>query len=398
MPVFSTLAELRGDPILGLSAQFREDSRGEKIDLGVGVYRSEGGETPIMEAVREATALLTQQETTKAYLPPSGTPHFQSAVARLVLGSENSVLASGRVTTLQSVGGSGALHVGARLIATSAPDAVVWIGNPTWANHAHLLGSAGVRLKEYPYYDSTTHSLDFDGLCKALATASAGDVVLLHGCCHNPSGADLSLSQWHTLTELVSNRKLVPFIDIAYLGLGMGIDEDAAGLRHMAENVPEMLIAVSFSKNFGLYRERAGALIAVTEKPSTAKVVASHLGSIARGVYSMPPAHGCALVETILHSNELTSLWQRELGDMRERINGLRSSLAASLGTATNKRDFTYLEDRLGMFCYLGLPVDAVTRLRKEHAIYMVDSSRINVAGINQHNLPRLVEALVAVL
>ncbi len=397
MSAFGNLAELPGDPILSLSAQFREDSRLEKIDLGVGVYRSEAGETPIMASVQEAGVVLARREKSKAYLPPTGTAGFQSAVAQLVLGDDHPILESGRTATLPCVGGSGALHLGARLLASASPEATLWLGNPTWANHAHLLGSAGAKFSEYPYYDGSTHSVDFEGMCASLTAAKRGDVVLLHGCCHNPSGADLSFSHWQTLTDLVLEQGLMPFVDIAYMGLGSGLQEDAAGLRYMAERVPEMLIAVSFSKNFGLYRERAGALITLAEDRAKAATVTSHLSSMARGIYSMPPAHGCALVEEILHSRELTEQWLLELEQMRERINGLRGALASALSATDQSRDYSYLKHRLGMFCYLGLSVSAVRELREKHAIYMVDSSRINIAGINHSNLHRLVDALITV-
>jgi len=395
--MFETLEVLSPDPILGLMAAFREDPRTRKIDLGVGVYRDERGDTPVLAAVREAQQRNVDRETTKTYIGPPGTPEFNVAARALMLGGDHAVIKDGRVAGVQTPGGCGALRVAAELVKRARPDTTVWVSDPTWANHVPLLGNAGLGIKTYSYYDKASHGLDADAMMAALGQVPAGDLVLLHGCCHNPSGVDLKAEHWRTVADLANQRGFVPFIDLAYQGLGDGLDEDAVGVRILGAACPELVLASSYSKNFGLYRERVGALQIVTRDRARAGIVQSQLGSVVRGIYSMPPAHGAAIVETILGDEALRADWVQELTAMRERINGLRDLLARRLGAAVG-RDFGFIREQRGMFSFLGISAEQVTRLRDEHGIYMVDSSRINVAGINDANIDHFTEACAAVL
>lgn len=396
--MFETLPKLPNDPILGLSIAFAEDTNPDKVDLGVGVYRNASGQTPIVEAVRRAEALRAERETSKAYVQPAGYPGANTAVNELVYGPEHPVLAAGRVATLQTPGGCGALRLAGELIQRARPGARVWVSTPTWANHVPLLGSAGIELKEYPYYDFERHQLDFDGMMAALEQVPSGDLVLLHASCHNPCGADLSPEQWRRVTDLALERGFVPFIDMAYQGFGEGLDEDAYGPRLMAETLPELLVAVSFSKNFGLYRERAGALTVLGADAGQAQATMSQMLSVARGLYSMPPAHGSAIVDIIWHSPELRQSWEQELAGMRERIQTLRLALVESLSAAVPGRDFGFIARERGMFSFLGLSEAQVGRLKSEFSIYMTDNSRINVAGLNRDKLDYVSDAIAQVL
>lgn len=395
--MFESLEALSPDPILGLMAAFRDDPRAQKIDLGVGVYRDEQGHTPILDCVSEAEQRLFKSETTKTYIGPPGTPEFNLAVCGLMFGRDHAVLKDKRVAGVQTPGGCGALRVAAELVKRARSDATVWVSDPTWANHVPLLGSAGIKIKTYPYYDKARHGLDADAMLGALRQIPAGDLVLLHGCCHNPSGVDLKPEHWHAVADVVNSRGLLPFIDLAYQGLGDGLDEDAIGVRIMASACPEVMVASSYSKNFGLYRERVGALEVVTRTAANAGIVQSQLGSVVRSIYSMPPSHGAALVEIILNDEALNSAWVAELTAMRERINGLRDVLARRLGEATGQ-DFGFIREQRGMFSFLGISPEQVTRLKTECGIYMVDSSRINVAGINNANLEYFLASCAKVL
>lgn len=395
--MFEVLEVLSPDPILGLMAAFREDPRSQKVDLGVGVYRDEAGDTPILDCVAEAEQRYIDAATTKTYIGPPGTPEFNDAVRRLMFGRDHAVIRDRRVAGVQTPGGCGALRVAAELVKRARPDTTVWVSDPTWANHVPLLGNAGLKIKTYAYYDAATRGLAAEAMMAALAQVPAGDLVLLHGCCHNPSGVDLKAEHWQRVAELANQRGFVPFIDLAYQGLGDGLDEDAIGVRIMAAACPELILASSYSKNFGLYRERVGALQIVNANPGVAGIVQSQLGSVVRGIYSMPPAHGAAIVETILGDEALNAAWIKELTTMRERINGLRDVLAVRLGAATGK-DFGFIRDQRGMFSFLGITPEQVQRLRTEFGIYMVDSSRINVAGINNSNIDHFTRACAAVL
>ena len=396
--MFDALQAYPPDPILRLIADFRADPRPDKVDLGVGVYKDEHGHTPIMAAVKAAERRVLAGEDSKAYIGPAGMPEFNVEIQKLTFGAGHPALASARVATVLTPGGCGALRVGAELLKRTAPGTTIWVSDPTWANHIPLLGNAGLTIREYPYYDRTSSSLRFDAMTSALAEAARGEVVLLHGCCHNPCGADLDLDQWRAVADRAEQRGFLPFVDLAYQGLGDGLDADAAGLRLLAERVPEMLVASSCSKNFGLYRERVGSLSVVGDSAPRAEIAVSHVNNIVRGIYSMPPSHGGAIVAEILRDAELARQWREELDAMRERINGLRRLLREKLQARGVARDFAFIERERGMFSFLGLSEAQVARLIGEFGIYMVNSSRINVAGISQANVDYLVEALAAVM
>lgn len=396
--MFDVLQPYPPDPILRLIADFRADSRTDKVDLGVGVYKDESGHTPIMAAVKTAERRVFAGEDSKTYIGPAGVPEFNVEVAKLTFGADHPALASGRVATVLTPGGCGALRVGAELLKRAAPGATIWVSDPTWANHIPLLGNAGLKIREYPYYDRASSTLRFDAMMSTLAEAARGEVVLLHGCCHNPCGADLDLDQWRAVAELAERRGFLPFVDLAYQGLGDGLDADAAGLRLLAERVPEMLVASSCSKNFGLYRERVGSLSVVGEIAPRAEIAVSHVNNIVRGIYSMPPSHGGAIVAEILRDPVLDAQWRTELGEMRDRINGLRRLLREKLRARGVARDFSFIERERGMFSFLGLSEAQVARLIAEFGIYMVNSSRINVAGISRANVDYVVDALATVM
>ena len=395
--MFETLQALSPDAILGLMAMFRDDPRAQKIDLGVGVYRDEQGNTPILKTVTEAERRRFATETTKTYIGPPGTPGFNDLVRKLMFGGNHVVVKDQRVAGVQTPGGCGALRVGAELIKRARPDATIWVSDPTWANHVPLLGSAGIKIETYPYYNKDTHALNADAMLSALAKIPSGDLVLLHGCCHNPSGVDLKPAEWQAVARICNERGLLPFIDLAYQGLGDSLDDDAAGLRIMAEACPELIVASSYSKNFGLYRERVGALQIVTSSSAAVSVVQSQLDSVVRTSYSMPPAHGAAIVEIILGDEALNLAWVQELDEMRDRINGLRNALAERLGSATGQ-DFSFIRKQRGMFSFLGISPEQVSRLQKECGIYVVGSSRINVAGINNANVDYFLASCARIL
>lgn len=393
--MFEGLEQLPQDPILQLMQMYRDDSRANKVDLGIGVYKDDAGNTPIMASVHEAERRLLEGETTKSYVGPAGSAGFNEAMARLILGDNNSLIRDGRTSVIQTPGGCGALRMAAEFFRLCQPDTTVWVSTPTWANHMPLLGGAGLNIREYAYLDRETLTVDFPAMLESLESARAGDVVLLHGCCHNPSGADLTADQWQAVTQLIQRKGLLPFVDMAYQGLGEGLERDAAGLRYLASQVPEMVVAASCSKNFGLYRERTGALMLVSETRAINQAAISQLLSVVRSHYSMPPAHGAAIVETILGDDALRAGWQRELGSMCERILGLRHAFADALAPAG---DFGFIARQRGMFSFLGITPEQVRKLREEHGIYMLESSRVNVAGLNAQVLPGVAHAINSVL
>lgn len=396
--MFETLSLLPADPILGLSIAYAKDTNPLKVDLGVGVYKNDAGITPIMAAVAEAEKIRFKQETTKAYTPPAGYPGANEASTKLVFGEGHVAVEANRVRTVQTPGGCGALRVAAELIQRAKPGANLWVSIPTWANHVPLLGSAGLKLREYPYYDYASHSINFTAMMDTLKQVPRGDLVLLHACCHNPSGADLTREQWDQIADLCEANGLIPFVDMAYQGFGEGLEEDTYGLRMLSARLPEVVVATSFSKNFGLYRERAGALSFVFTNEQQANAGMSQLLSVGRSIYSMPPAHGAALVDIILHNNELTKIWSDELTTMRERIAGLRVQLVKSLNQLQTKNDFSFIAHERGMFSFLGLSVEQVHKLKNEYSIYMTDTSRISVAGLTVEKMEYVSKAIVAVL
>ena len=396
--MFESLKPAAVDPILGLMAAFREDPRENKIDLGVGVYQDDRGRTPVMDAVKRAESKLMELEQTKSYQGIAGDAEYNSRMLELMFGAGHSILSSGRVKTLQAPGGSGALRVGAEVIRRARPEAKLWIGVPTWPNHIPLLGGAGFEIEQYPYYDMESRQINSDLMMETLRKVPAGDVVLLHGCCHNPTGADLSNEQWDEITEIALERGFIPFIDTAYQGLGDGLEEDAYGMRTMAAKLPEMVIASSCSKNFGLYRERTGSITFITRTEEQATIVGAQAMTVARQLYSMPPAHGALLVSLILGDEELCSDWKAELEEVRLRIKSMRTLLADSIQDNAQGLDFSHIKRQNGMFSFLGVKPEHLERLREEFGIYIVSSTRINLAGINSSNINYLADSIKKVL
>ena len=397
--MFELLRAVPADPILNLSVLYRQDTNPNKVDLGVGVYKDETGHTAIMEAVSRAEERLLVEEDTKAYVGMAGSKRFCDLLAKVTLGADHQVLADKRVAVAQTPGGSGALRVLAEFINVVKPGATVWVGNPTWANHIPVMQSAGLTIKQYPYYDSETQDVDFGAMLATLETEpKVGDVVLLHGCCHNPSGADLTIEQWQATADLIKAKGLLPYVDIAYQGLGEGMDEDVAGLRLMANTVPEMVIASSCSKNFGLYRERTGTAMIIAATEQQANLAQSQMNSVIRSNYSMPPSHGALVVETILADPKLKQMWRNELKTMRKRIKDLRSQLVDAIKAEGIEQDFSFIERQKGMFSFLGISAEQVDKLVNEHSVYLVGSSRINLAGLNQHNIAYVAKSIAAVL
>ncbi|WP_043532413.1 aromatic amino acid transaminase [Litchfieldella xinjiangensis] len=394
--MFEQIQRVPGDAILGLIEAFNKDTNPNKVDLGVGVYRDAEGTTPIMRAVKEAEALLLKNETTKSYIGSHGDPRYAKVVLPMVLGEDSPVLAAGRASLTQSPGGTGALRLAADFIHTQLPGKGIWVSDPTWPNHLGIFEAAGVTLRKYPYVDAENR-LDFPGMLAALKEIPEGDVVLLHACCHNPSGFDLNADQWQQVLEVVKDRKLLPLIDFAYQGFGDGLDEDAYGVRLLAENLDEALITSSCSKNFGLYRERTGALIAIAGDNEQMENVRSQIAIVARENYSNPPAHGGAIVAEILESAELAKQWREELTEMRNRINGLRRDFVEALKPFELDEKYAFIAEQRGMFSYTGLSPEQVDRLREEFGIYMVRSGRANVAGLASENLPYVAKAIAAV-
>jgi aspartate/tyrosine/aromatic aminotransferase len=392
------LDRLPPDPILGLMAAFRADNDPQKVDLGVGVYRDDQGDTPILKAVRQAEQAVLARQSTKSYVAAAGNPGFNQAMEKLVFGADHPALTGGRVRTIQAPGGCGALRLGAELIRAASPDSVVHVSTPTWANHIPLLSGCGLKLERYPYFDPATGGVNFSAMVGALERLPARSVVLLHASCHNPTGADLTDAQWRELLGLVKSRNLLPFIDMAYQGLGAGVAEDAYGIRLFCSELPEVTVAVSCSKNFGLYRERTGALHVVTEMKTAADAVLTQLVRIARSIYSMPPDHGAAIVHEILDNSGLRELWTEEVGGMRKRIQGLRHEAVRQLKQACPQRDFGFIATQRGMFSYLGVTVEQVRELQSRHHVYMTDDSRINIAGLRSENLEYFAQAVAKVL
>ncbi len=396
--MFENLKPVAIDPILGLMVAFKADNRAEKIDLGVGVYQDDRGRTPVMASVKEAESRLMELETTKSYQGMAGDPDYNQRMMELLLGKDHSLLSTGRVKSIQAPGGSGALRVGAEVIRRARPESKLWVGIPTWPNHIPLLGSAGFDIKQYPYYDMDARQVDTEKMMETLRQVPVGDLVLLHGCCHNPTGADLTNEQWDSIADLALERGFIPFIDTAYQGLGNGLDQDAYGMRMMAERLPEVIIASSCSKNFGLYRERTGSITFIAETSEQADIVVSQAMSTARSIYSMPPAHGALLVSMVLGDPQLRSQWEAELEEVRLRIKSMRNLLCDSLENNAAGMDFSHIKRQNGMFSFLGITTPQLERLRTEFGIYIVSSTRINLAGVNSNNIKHLTQSLLTVL
>lgn len=396
--MFETLTRLPTDPILGLLNQYRDDTNPAKVDLGVGVYKDEAGHTPILSCVKQAEQQRLTEETSKVYIGPAGAMPFNKLMTELAFGHNHPALLADRIRTVSTPGGTGALKVAADFIQRCQPGAVIWVSDPTWANHSGLFQTAGLTVKTYPYYDYDNQCIKFDAMCQTLAQATEKDVILLHACCHNPSGADLSPTQWDKLATLIGQTGSLPLIDMAYQGFGHGVDEDAYGVRVMAASVNNMLLCSSCSKNFGLYRERIGACSLVASDPQQADTALSVMLYAIRCNYSMPPAHGAAIVATILANAELKNLWLEELALMRERINHNRTMLVTHLHEQKVAKDFSFIAKEKGMFSFLGINEQQVQQLKQQYGIYMVDSSRISIAGISHQNVDYLARAIAAVL
>ena len=393
---FDRIEAAPADPILGISEAFKKDPRADKINLSVGVYKNEQGVTQILDCVKKAEKILLDEETTKSYLPIGGMPEYGRCARELIFGKESEYVDGGKAVSVHCPGGTGALRIGSDFLHQQNVATTVWISDPTWANHYQIAQAAGLKFERYPYYDRVNHCLAFDRMMDTLSQAKEGDVVLLHGCCHNPTGIDPTAEQWEQIAVFLKEHKLLPFIDFAYQGIGHGLEEDAAGLRTIAKHCPEMLIASSFSKNFGLYNERVGVLTVVCKDIETASRVFSQLKISVRTAISNPPAHGEKIVTTILSTPQLRQEWEEELACMRDRILEMRKLLVEKL-SAAGAGDYSFIAEQNGMFSFSGLDKDQVARLKEEFGIYIVGSGRICVAGINHGNIDRLVEALNAI-
>ncbi|MBN9254611.1 MULTISPECIES: amino acid aminotransferase [unclassified Mesorhizobium] len=393
--MFENLQPAPADKILALIGLYRADPRSDKVDLGVGVYKDREGRTPVMRAVREAETRLFAGQDTKTYLGLAGDTAFNTAMIKLAFGDKADLSC---IRAAQAPGGSGALRLVAELLQRTRAGATVWLSNPTWPNHMPVVRAAGLQVREYPYFDAASGTVRFDEMLAALRTAASGDVVLLHGCCHNPTGANLNASQWAKVADVLVERGLLPFIDIAYQGFGEGLDADAEGLRLVASKVPEMVVASSCSKNFAVYRDRVGAAMIMARDGAQADVAMSQMLSAARAIYSMPPDHGAAAVRIVLEDAALRADWEAELEEMRLRMLRLRVAFADALRRQTNSDRFDFVASHRGMFSRLGLTEAQVERLRVEHGVYMVGDSRINVAGLPEDGMDRLAKAIVSVL
>jgi aspartate aminotransferase len=396
--MFSQLQTVATDPILGLMAEYKADPNPNKVDLGVGVYKDEQGHTAVLKCVKQAEALRLKLEDSKTYIGMAGDLTFNSHIEKLAFGPAHQVLLANRVTTAHTPGGTGALRVAAEFIKRANPDATIWVTTPTWANHISLFQAAGLKVKEYAYYDYDTKGLQSEQMFADLNNVAAGDVVLVHACCHNPSGMDLNFEQWQRFTAIAKERGFTPLVDMAYQGFGAGLDEDAAGLRYLADNVPELLLCSSCSKNFGLYRERIGAVSIVAQNSKVAEIARVNLLSVVRSIYSMPPAHGAIIVSHILDSKELTTLWHQELADMRNRINDYRQLIIDKLAAEGVTDDFSFISRQHGMFSFLGISKAQIERLKAEFSIYMVGSSRISISGLNHSNIDYFAKSVATVL
>ncbi len=396
--MFEDINAVPPDPILGILAAYAADTSPRKIDLGIGVYRDDTGNTPMLKCVVEAEKTLIATQTTKSYLGPRGVVGFNDAMGELIFDRDSDTITQGRVRTVQTPGGTAALRGGADLIRQACPEATLWASDPTWANHLALFPAAGLPMESYPYFDEINSDLRYDDMMAALKNRGPGDVVLFHACCHNPCGVSPDPSQWEAITDLAAEREFTPMVDMAYMGFERGVEEDALAVRLFSEKCPEVIVASSCSKNFAVYRERVGALSIVCENAQKAADVESVIHSLTRKSYSMPPAHGPGIIDIILHSDELTELWISEVNGMRNRINGLRKILSEKITASGISKDFSFLERQSGMFSFLGLSVEQVARLKNEFAIYTVNSARVNVASFNEGNMDYFIEALKAVL
>ncbi|EIV1774253.1 aspartate/tyrosine/aromatic aminotransferase [Vibrio vulnificus] len=392
--MFSQLPTPALDPILSLTVAFRNDPRDQKVDLGIGVYKNNKGETPIMRAVSQAQKIVADTQTTKSYVGLAGCEEFNQSMVNLLLAG-TSVL--DRVSAIQTPGASGALRMLGDLMKVAQPDTTVWISNPSYVNHKPVMEAAGLKVRYYRYFSPETKQVDIGQMLDDLATAGPKDVVLLHGCCHNPTGADIDFAAWQAITDLAVKNGFTPFVDIAYQGFGDGLEEDAKGLQFIADRVEEMLITTSCSKNFGLYRERTGAAIVIGKNAKESSNAKGKLLTLARSTYTMPPDHGAALVKTILQNVELTTTWKQELCEMQQRLLNLRQTLCNELRNQHNTSQFDFIESHKGMFTVLGFTPEQMGTLRDEYGIYGVGDGRINIAGLTEAHIPYVADAIVKV-
>ena len=386
------------DPILGVTETFNADKNPNKVNLGVGIYYDDSGKVPLLECVRQAEMQLAEQSAPRSYLPIDGLPAYDRAVRELVFGADSQAVKENRVITVQSLGGTGGLKIGADFLRRLLPQSQVWISDPSWENHRALFESTGFTVNTYPYYDATSHGINFNGMLQALKSMPAGSIVVLHACCHNPTGVDLSAAQWADVIDAVVSRGLMPFVDIAYQGFGDGIDPDGEVVRRFAQAGCPVFVSNSFSKSFSLYGERIGSLSVVASDSAEAARVLSQLKRTVRTNYSNPPTHGGQIVATVLTSPELRAMWEKELGQMRERIRDMRRELVEKLRTRLPKSDFGFVTRQRGMFSYSGLTKTAVDRLREEYSVYAIDTGRICVAALNSRNIDHVTSAIAKVV
>ena len=398
MSLFSAVEMAPRDPILGLNEAFNADTRTSKVNLGVGVYCNEEGRIPLLRAVVEAETIRVAQHASRGYLPIDGIAAYDQAVQKLLFGAESPLLAAGRVITTQAVGGTGALKIGADFLKQLQPGAVVAISDPSWENHRALFEAAGFPVQNYRYYDAASHDVNRSGMLEDLNALPAGSIVVLHACCHNPTGVDLTPADWNNVLEVVKAKGHVPFLDMAYQGFGDGIDEDAAAVRLFAESGLTFFVSSSFSKSFSLYGERVGALSIISESKEESARVLSQVKRVIRTNYSNPPTHGASIVAAVLNSPELRAQWEAELAEMRLRIRGMRKQMVSLLAEKAPQRDFSFVGRQRGMFSYSGLTTEQVHRLRNEFGIYALDTGRICVAALNQSNIKAVTDAIVQVI
>ncbi|WP_115986966.1 amino acid aminotransferase [Pseudomonas sp. MWU318] len=398
MSLFSAVEMAPRDPILGLNEAFNADTRTTKVNLGVGVYCNEEGRIPLLRAVIEAETIRAAQHASRGYLPIDGIAAYDQAVQKLLFGNDSPLIAAGRIVTTQAVGGTGALKIGADFLKQLLPNAVVAISDPSWENHRALFETAGFPVQNYRYYDAATHDVNRAGMLDDLNALPNGSIVVLHACCHNPTGVDLTPADWKNVLDVVKTKGHVPFLDMAYQGFGDGIDEDAAAVRLFAESGLTFFVSSSFSKSFSLYGERVGALSIVSESKEESARVLSQVKRVIRTNYSNPPTHGASIVAAVLNSPELRAQWEAELAEMRLRIRGMREQMVALLAEKAPQRDFSFVGRQRGMFSYSGLTTEQVHRLRNEFGIYALDTGRICVAALNQSNIKAVTDAIVQVI
>ncbi|SDT30501.1 aromatic-amino-acid transaminase [Pseudomonas sp. Z003-0.4C(8344-21)] len=398
MSLFSAVEMAPRDPILGLNEAFNADTRTTKVNLGVGVYCNEEGRIPLLRAVIEAESIRVAQHASRGYLPIDGIAAYDQAVQKLLFGNDSPLISAGRVITTQAVGGTGALKIGADFLKQLLPNAVVAISDPSWENHRALFETAGFPVQNYRYYDAATHDVNRAGMLEDLNALPNGSIVVLHACCHNPTGVDLSPADWNNVLQAVKAKGHVPFLDMAYQGFGDGIDEDAAAVRLFAESGLTFFVSSSFSKSFSLYGERVGALSIISESKEESARVLSQVKRVIRTNYSNPPTHGASIVAAVLNSPELRAQWEAELAEMRLRIRGMRTQMVDLLAEKAPGRDFSFVGRQRGMFSYSGLTTEQVHRLRNEFGIYALDTGRICVAALNQSNIKAVTDAIVQVI